>query len=49
MAHVMQLLEQAMKMFERVIEEGENQHHPVGTYGRKMRRQIQPVNDKRNN
>ena len=32
-AHVMQLLEQAIKMFERVIEEGENQHHPVRTYG----------------
>ena len=25
-----------MKMFERVIEEGENRQHPVGTYGKKI-------------
>jgi hypothetical protein len=44
----MQLLEQAMKMFERVIEEGKSQHHPVRTFDRKIRRQIQLVNDRRN-
>ena len=38
-----------MKMFERVIAEGENHQHQVCTYGWKIRRQIQLVNDRRNN
>ena len=33
--HVMKLLKQAMRMLERVTEEGQNWQHPVQTYGRK--------------